>query len=196
MALKQLFKESSFKEGSIGLLVKEIIDDKSTSLKTISHENTGEVALIAASKEVAPYLEKGGVVHYQRNVGKLSEVSFYNVVLTDLLFIERSFGQIIRLKSYTRQSDASKQIFLTIRLENQVIVQYGLNSLSELVPSFSFDFSSRGYNLDFDDQIQAPIRLNSVVLTDEEFTTGLTEKDQEILKRVWHLFESSVEGGN
>ena len=160
----------------------------------ITHQNSGEQALTAAGREVASYLKNGGVVHYQRDLAEVSTEQFYQTVLIDLLWLERVFGKIIRLKKYNRGSTKSKQLFLTIRLENKIIVQYGLNSLAGLAPTFSFDFSSKGFNLDFDDQIQAPIRLNSTVQVDVRHQSEINETEFQNLKRIWELLDFELKG--
>jgi hypothetical protein len=76
-----------------------------------------------------------------------------------------------------------------------MIVQYVLNSLKGLRASFKFDFSKRGFNLDYDNQIQASIKLNSTVLLPEEFETTLTAENLLELKNIYQLLSDSMKGG-
>lgn len=171
----------------------QIIDKTKLTAGKLNHSNSGEVALKAAAVEIEDYVENGGVIHYQRNLNQVTDLEFFQSVLIDLVWIERYFGKIERLKQYRRLSNESKQLFLTIRLKNKLIVQYGLNSLQGLEPTFSFDFSSKGYNLDFDDQVQAPIRLNTKVQKKDTFETMLTDKE---LNSVWEFLSVDIKGGN
>ena len=183
-------------KGSLELLVSRLIANESVSPGAVIHQSGGEQALIASAQQIKPYLRMGGVVHYQRNLPRVSESRYTSTIALDLLWIQTYFGDIVRLKSYTRGQASSRQLFITLRLANQVIVQYTLNSLGNLKESFSFDFSSKGYNLEFDDQVQSPLTLNLELIQDREFVTELSETDINQLKQVIDQLDSSLKGGN
>lgn len=196
MELARLFNQP-FGEGTLEEVLSQLIKADVSKEQRVTHHNTGQKALVAAAEQLQPYAtEQGGVVHYQRNLGQVSPAVFYSTVALDLLWIERYIGKIDRLKAYVKGDESSQQLFLTLRLSNRVIVQYGLNSLADLKPTFSFDFSSRGYNLEFDDQIQAPLLLNGTVVQISNLTDVLETEDLVELKRVWELLVLSIEGGN
>ncbi|MDR2277349.1 MAG: hypothetical protein LBE23_05780 [Vagococcus sp.] len=194
MDLQALFNDS-FVQGTIESSIKQIIYENKSETCIVTHQNSGEDALKAAEKQIENHKNEGGVIHYERQLDKMTEPCFYSSVLVDLYFITQYFGKIQRLKVYSKKTEDSQQVFITIRLQNRMIVQYVLNSLKGLRASFKFDFSKRGFNLDYDNQIQASIKLNSKVLLPEEFETTLTAENLLELKNIYQLLSESMKGG-
>lgn len=195
MDLQALFNDS-FVQGTIESLIKQVIYENKSETCLVTHKNSGEKALKAAEKQIENHKNEGGVIHYERQLDKVTDPCFYSSVLVDLFFINQYFGRIQRLKMYSKKTENSKQIFITIRLQNRMIVQYVLNSLKGLRPSFKFDFSKSGFNLDFDNHIQAPIKLNSEVLLSEAFETTITTENFLGIKKIYQLLSDSMKGGN
>lgn len=179
-------------KGSLEAFIQQI--NQPVTACTVTHHLGGQKALEAAKVQVGSFLAKGGVVHYQRTCGLLSQLDLLSVLALDLLWLQETFGEIKRM-TLQKRGTISQQVFITLRLANRVIVQYGLNSLDGLKASFSFDFSSRGYNLAYDDEQQAPLVLNLQQLKTQMFTTDLTESAIEKLQVICADLSQSMKGG-
>lgn len=180
----------------LGYQVQEDLDGIANKLFFSQKENQ---LMSHFSKVISNRIHDGGVMHVERSFAKGTVDSQVKQVLLDLLYIEIYIGSIKRM--YVRHREmvdgALGQLFISIRLENNIIIHYGM--VKSLNASLRLDFSSSGYNIEYDSGINEPVLLNGSNYKEEDkwLQLNLTKDQKEQLQHLIELFQASlsVEGG-
>lgn len=195
MKLSTVFNQKNGSTNGLEEFISQIFTKEAATISSFDVSLEGTVALKTFVETVQNRPHQGGVFHYQRILNSSSQQAFFATVIWDLYQLESMFGSIKRINGLYKISSQgeSAQLFVTLRLNNQVIVQYGLSAQPAGGQQLKLDFSSRGFNLDYDSRLRVPILLNGQKIQSiQPQRTTVTETLKESISRISNLLENAL----
>lgn len=131
MSIENLIQDTSSKN-DLQEFIKRIVMKEEVSERDLLLHNSEENSVIALAKQYEGKLERG-VLHFQRSFLADNFLDFFSTAIIDLCWIEKYFAEISRMHCLYRWDEENSfyQIFLTMRLSSNLIVDYGLLSHPE-----------------------------------------------------------------